>query len=422
MNTNITKLKKQLNSKDTKLLLSNFFWLSLLKVFGFAFPLITLPYLSRIIGVDNFGNIAYAASIVYFIELFTDFGFNYTATRDVTLNKKNQKKTQEIFSNVFWAKFLLMFISFLILIVLVLSVNSLNKIFILLIFTFLYIPGHIIFPDWFFQAMEDMKYITILNLLSKLLFTILIFLVINNKEDYIYHPLLTAIGFALSGIISLVFIKIKYNISICRPHLKEIIKLIKGSFNMFICQFIPSIYSNFSIIILQKYDGAVSNGIFTSGKRFPDLALQLFSILSRVFYPFLVRRKDKHRIFVLISLCSSLVMAALLFFSAETIINIFYTKEFILAADVIKIFAISIPFSTIDNCYGNNYLVVIGKENILKNNIIIGSLIGIVISIVLIINYGFYGAAYTFLIMRVYFALTNYYLAKREKHRYKFCN
>ena len=140
-------------SKEAKVLFSNFSWLAVLKIVGYIFPLITLPYLSRVIGVDGFGEIAYAMSIIVFIETFTDFGFNYTATRDVARVRDNIKEVSIIFSNVFWSKLLLMIIGFLILCLLICFIPQFNRSKLILFLTFLYIPGHILFPEWFFQAM-----------------------------------------------------------------------------------------------------------------------------------------------------------------------------------------------------------------------------------------------------------------------------
>src|SRR5690554_5938561 len=105
----ISRVKK---SKDGSALASNFGYLMLLQIAGYVFPLITIPYLARVIGVDGFGKIAFAAAVIAWFQTISDWGFNYTATRDVARNRDNLEKVSEIFSNVLWAKMLLMTISF----------------------------------------------------------------------------------------------------------------------------------------------------------------------------------------------------------------------------------------------------------------------------------------------------------------------
>ena len=199
-------------SKDGKTLVANFGYLSLLQVAGYVFPLITMPYLARVIGAEGFGKIAFAAAIMVWFQTIADWGFCYTATRDVAKNRDDKEKVSEIFSNVFWARILLMFVSFVALSICVMTIPKLRENANVIMISFLMIPGHIMFPDWFFQAMERMKYITILNIISKTLFTIAIFLFIKERDDYILQPLFTSLGFVVSGIIAMYYILIKWKI------------------------------------------------------------------------------------------------------------------------------------------------------------------------------------------------------------------
>ena len=182
--------KKISQSKDGKILAENFFSLFTLNLLGYIFPLITLPYLARVIGVDKFGELAFALSIVIYFQTFVDFGFNYTGVRDIARIRNDKNKVSRIFSTIMVTKIGFMLISF---VLLLLCINLFPLFYenrLILLLTFLYIPGHILFPDWFFQAMEEMKYITLLNLLAKLLFTGLVFVFIKEKSDYIFQPIL----------------------------------------------------------------------------------------------------------------------------------------------------------------------------------------------------------------------------------------
>ena len=198
-------------SKEGKILLSNFAYLFLLQIAGYVFPLLTLPYLARVIGASGFGKIAFASAIMVWIQTVTDWGFNYTATRDVARCRDDNQRVSEIFSNVFWARCLLMVLSFVVLAVLVFTIPKLRAEADVIFVSFLMIPGHILFPDWFFQAIERMKYITILNLLSKTLFTIAVFVFVREANDYILQPLFVSLGFVVSGIVALYYILGKWH-------------------------------------------------------------------------------------------------------------------------------------------------------------------------------------------------------------------
>ena len=210
----IEKVKSFKQNRELCTLIANFSYLSLLQMASYAFPFITMPYLARVIGVEGFGKIAFASALMLWFITIADWGFNYTATRDVAKNRDNKEKISEIFSNVFWARILLMFLSFILLSFCILLVPKFRENMAVIFLSFLMIPGHIMFPDWFFQAMERMKYITILNVLSKTLFTIAVFLFIKEKSDYILQPLFTSLGFMLSGVIAMYYILGKWKIKL----------------------------------------------------------------------------------------------------------------------------------------------------------------------------------------------------------------
>ena len=390
-----SKISSILKNSDAKALFSNFVWLSVLKVVGYIFPLVTMPYLARVIGVVGFGEIAFAGSIVAFLETFTDFGFNYTATRDIARCRDDRETVSSIFSNVFWSKMLLMLIAFAMLCILIFAIPSFYDKRLLLLLTFLYIPGHIIFPDWFFQAMEEMKYITILNVISKALFTALVFVVINQPSDYVWQPLLNAIGFWVSGAIAMGFIYKQFGVRILRPSMSSIWTAIKGSANMFVSLIFPNLYTNFSTILLRTTCGEIATGFYNAGARFITLINQLFDVLSRTFYPFLSRHIDKHKLYVYISGAGSVMASLFLFFGAELLVKIFYTAEFSGSVIVIKIMSIAPISLFLMNTYGVNYLVLVGKDWVYRNVIIGYSIIGLMLTLWLTPNYSYIGMAIT---------------------------
>lgn len=384
-------------SKDGKTLVANFGYLSLLQVAGYVFPLITMPYLARVIGAEGFGKIAFAAAIMVWFQTIADWGFCYTATRDVAKNRDDKEKVSEIFSNVFWAKILLMFVSFVALSICVMTIPKLRENADVIMISFLMIPGHIMFPDWFFQAMERMKYITILNIISKTLFTIAIFLFIKERDDYILQPLFTSLGFVVSGIIAMYYILVKWKIRLRFTPFKEIIKTIKSSTDVFINNIVPNFYNAFSSILLGFVGGEVANGILDAGRKFVNIAEQLLSVISRVFFPFLARKGEKHGLYAKINITISVVMAIFLFVFAPLIIRTFFTSEFENSIIVLRILSISIISGSLKNIYAFNYMILRGYEKQSRNIMIICSLIGFLLAFPLVTKYSYIGVSIVYL-------------------------
>ena len=419
----LSKIKNKIGSnKDGKVLIQNFAYLSLLQVAGYIFPLITMPYLAKVIGVDGFGKIAFAAAVMIWLQTIADWGFNFTATRDVAQNREDRRKVSEIFSSVLWARIVLMLISAAILFLLVVFIPLFKKNADVLFVSFLMIPGHILFPDWLFQAMERMKYITILNVASKLLFTIAVFVFIKEKSDYILQPLLTSFGFLFSGIIAFYYILIKWKIKLYKPSLNSIWDTIRKSTDVFLNNLLPTLYNSFSTVLLGIFGGVVANGIFDAGKKFIMIAQQFMTMLSRAFFPFLSRKIEKHHVYTRINIILSLTFSTFLFLFAPIIINTFFTDEFLDSIIVLRIMSFSIFFMSLNNIYGTNYMIIKGYERELRNITLIVSVLGFALSFPLIYYWGYIGAAITVTLTRGISGISIMLRAKTFKNKAIYCN
>ncbi len=389
-----------IKSKDGKVLFDNLISLSLLQVAGYIFPLITIPYLSRVIGVDKFGEIAFASAIIAYFQTVSDWGFNYTATRDIAKNRDNKDKVSQIFSSVMWARLLLTVLSFIVLLILILIIPKFRETSALILITFCLIPGHIMFPEWLFQGLERMKYITILNIIAKAFFTIAVFVFIREKSDFILQPLFTSLGYIISGLIAMYFILIRWKIRFIKPSLVDIKTTIIKSTDVFINNIMPNLYNNFSVLLLGFFAGSVSNGKLDAGSKFVNIASSFNALLSRAFYPFLSRKINKHDLYAKISICIAIILSFILFLLAPFLIKVFFTAEFYDGIVVLRIMSISIPFLTLSNIYGTNYMIIEGYEKTLRNITVRSSLIGFVISIPLVYKFDYIGAAVTITLTR----------------------
>lgn len=393
-----SKYKKILKNEEGRVITTNFSYLFLLQIASYLFPLVTMPYLARVIGAEGFGRIAIASAVIMWIQTISDWGFNYTATRDVAKNREDKDMVSHILSNVIWAKFILLFLSFVILLLLIYFVPIFRENYLVILITFLMVPGHILFPDWFFQALERMKYITILNLLSKLLFTIAIFVFIKEKTDYIYQPLFVSLGFILSGIISLYYIFVKWEYKFYKPELKSIFITIKGSTNVFINNIAPNLYNSFSVVLLGIYSTSIQNGIYDAGKKFTTIIYNFMNIFTRVFFPYFSRKSQGYKVYAISSILLSVFLVALIIILAPFLINIFFGSEFADSVIILRITAVSLIFLMIDSVFGINFLLVKGYDKILRNITMVSSIIGFLLAFPLVKYFSAIGVAvvYTF--------------------------
>lgn len=411
-----SEIKNQIAaSKEGRTVFANFGYLSLLQVAGYVFPLISMPYLARVIGADGFGKIAFASAIVVWIQTISDWGFNLTATRDVAQNRDNKELVSIIFSNVLWARSILTLLSGIILLLVVLLVPYLRENADIIFVTFLLVPGYILFPEWFFQAIEKMKYTTFFNLFLKLVFTVAVFVFIHKREDYLIQPLLTTIGYLLCGIGALYLIFKKWGYTLYKPQWTEIFETIRNSTDVFVNNLMPNLYNSFSVMLLGFFGGSTANGIYDGGNRFPSIFYQFQSVLSRVFYPFLSRRPDKHSFYAKLNIVSALVGSVILVLISPLIIKIMLGDEFEKSVVVMQILSFSVVFLAMGYTYGTNFLIINHKEKPLRNLTFISSIVGMCVSVPLVYYFSYIGAAVTVLLCRGLLGVGSYVLAKRIK-------
>lgn len=402
------------HSKDGRTLASNMVYLSLLQIVGYLFPLITMPYLARVIGAEGLGKIAFANAIIVWIQTIADWGFNYTATRDIAKNRNDIDMVSDIFSRILWARCILALVSLVVLLMLIAIIPKFHENALIILFTFLLVPGHILYPDWFFQAVEKMKYITILGVLIKFIFTLLVFVLIRERSDYIYQPLIVSFGYLCSGLIALYFIHIKWSVRIKRVPFRVILHTIKYSTNIFINNLMPNLYNSLSVIMLGLFSTPTQTGYYDAGKKLATLSNTTMSVISRVFFPFLSRRIDRHAMYRTFSLCIASTITLLLIILAPWLIRLFFGNEFTDSVIVLRITSIAVFFITLNEVYGINYLIATGHDRTMRNITLVSSLSGFVISFPLIYFYQHIGAAIVYCFSSFLLGILSLIYAKKK--------
>ena len=407
-------MENNLSEKDRKSLISNFSWLFCLKVAGYLFPLLTVPYLARVIGVSGYGKIAFASAVTMWVMTITNWGFSYTATRDVARCREDAEKVSDIYSDVLWSRLFVMVVCLSLLSLFPIFMPSIRAELLLLLFSLLSVPGHVLFPDWFFQAMEKMKYITLFNFFIKLFFTLAVFLFVKEKEDYVLQPLFLSLGFLLSGIVAQYVIARKWHVRLRPFSFSRVCGTLRAGSDIFIAQFMPNLYNSFSQMLLARFSGYSANGMYDAGNKFFLLSNQFYGLISQTFFPFLSRNRNWFSKYVRLSFHLSLLVALLLFVGAPFLIGWFYTEEFSEAVGVLRILAISFPFLSLIDLYGVNYLVLTGRETKYRQIIVWVSLMGFVLSFPSVYYFGFMGVACLLLFVRATMGVWVYLAARKS--------
>ena len=170
---------------------------------SYLFPLLTLPYLSRVLSPEKFGLIAFAQMFVWYFVILTEYGFNLTATREVATSRDAPEKVNRIFSAVMSAKLILAGGGFLILLLVTQVVEKLRVDLDLYLVAFLGVMGSTLFPLWLYQGMEKMGQVAIRDFAAKGLSLIVLFLFVRGDEDYLLAAGAQSGSMLLSGLVGL---------------------------------------------------------------------------------------------------------------------------------------------------------------------------------------------------------------------------
>ncbi|MDQ6678288.1 MAG: oligosaccharide flippase family protein, partial [Acidobacteriota bacterium] len=171
---------------------------------GYALPLISLPYLSRVLSTEKFGLIAFAQTFIWYFLAFTEYGFNLTATRSIAVMRDQPEELTRIFSAVMMAKFLLTVVGFGLFCVTVLAVPSLRPNWVLYLIAFVTVIANLLFPLWLFQGLQTMQHVAIRDVAAKLLSLVLLFVFVHGDGDYLIAAAAQSGGLLLAGIAGLV--------------------------------------------------------------------------------------------------------------------------------------------------------------------------------------------------------------------------
>lgn len=366
-----------------KILIQNFSYLSALQVFNMLLPLITYPYLIRILGKETYGLIVFAQAIIGYLVILVSFGFNISATKEVSIHRNNKEKLSEIINSVLILKGILFLFSLVILTALLYFIPQAHGYEILFYLTMHICLYELIFPIFYFQGIEKMKYITYLNLVSRLIFLALIFILVKSKSDYLLVPLINGIGAIIVGIISILFI-IKDQIVFRAQPINVLFTYFKKSYVMALAYASNTFKTNFNIIIVKFLFSFSEVAYFDLALKISNIGNTFLDLISQTVFPKMSREKNANFLMKIIklSLGTSLLFILFIQIFAKPIIETLGGIEMLPAINILRIIVFFIPIYITGSLLGRNCLIVHGFDqqvllSMLYSSIVYATLIGV---------------------------------------------
>ncbi len=284
-------MKKSINKLVSSKVFKNGIWMYLLQIFNTVIPLITLPYVTRILGTTKYGIFSASFNLVGYLQVVVEYGFAMSATREIALSH-TKEKINKLFSTIIYARLVLLIgcivfsIAYLIFwhpdFVQILSYWLLA---IMLLAT-------TIQENWLFQGLEDMKYIAISNIIARTVTMMLIFRFVKGIDDLLIYCFLYAVSPLISNILGLIIAKLKYNIRFVKVNIKDVNKELKRGWYIFTTQFTSKVFGAIGVTFLTFFDTSSTVGIFSAIQKIPNAMILMWNPISTVLYP-VVSKKMK---------------------------------------------------------------------------------------------------------------------------------
>lgn len=372
-------------------LISNFSHLTVLQLVNILTPLIVLPFLIRKLGSETYGLLAFSQAIVGYLVILINFGFDITATQKISVHRTHPEKVSEIVSSVFIIKGLLLVLSFLILAVVIQIIPQAREHQLLFYLTSWMGFNELVLPIWYFQGIEQMRYITHFSVLSRLSFMLLLFFFISGPEDYLLVPVLSGVGILLGGIYLVYVLFFKHNLNLVWPGMKKLKSHLKDSLPVFFSNVSTRLYISTNKVLIGAFVGYTETAYYDLAEKIVQAAKTPQKMLGQVLFPKLSNDKNiafVRRLFTFAFLLNVALTVAIAFFS-EPIAILMGGYPMRDAATVLSILIWSVPFVTLSNFYGLQVLVSLGHTKTFSRNIVVSGFAYFVMVGAVWIFYGF---------------------------------
>lgn len=385
------------------IVIKNFAYLSILKGLDIGLPLLIIPYLTHVLGTSYFGKYSFVLAIIQTINIFTSYGYLFSATKKISQNRDDKHVVNQIMNAVFAGRFIVA--TFIVVLVVMLS----NVIFkdeyewFMFLTAIGMIYGDIFIPTWLFQGLEQMKYVTIVNAIAKLLFTMLVFAIVTRQQDFKYILLLNSLGCVTSAFFSMVLVKRMFKLHLFIPKWSVVREELKDGFSIFLSTLGMSVYRNLNIIILNYFVSSSAVGIYALAEKVIKALQSLINPISQALYPHFGyrikesanRKKDLYSLFkIAVFLTILLVVASLALYFLTGYVGYVVGHDFTGSSGIINIMLPVVVFGCLNYLLGFVGLVNMDKQRFFLGAVVVSGTVAIIILLCTVNTFGIESAAW----------------------------
>lgn len=405
--------------KTKRSVTENFIYNIFYQVLVTVLPILTTPYIARVLGLTANGIHSYTEGIVTYFMLIGALGTHLYGTRTVAYNRNDPQKMTQVTWEIIWLRFILMTVTLGVFVVCFCFNNEYANIYQIHIVN---IMATAIDISWFFQGVEDFRSVTLRNMLVKAIYVVCLFVFIKEPSDLVYYVLLI-VASAFFGNLLMWFYLRKY---LVKKAFKKPIHFwthIKGSVKLFIPQITNYVYALLDRSMLKWMTGDTDNvGIYDQAQR---LIRAITAVLQSIGYVMLARISnlssqnniDELKQYIRKSLNFTLFLALPMAFgilgTADDFIPLFLGKEYLAAIPALKLLSVLVITMSINGVLGVQLLIPVGKENQYAIATTTGAVLNVLINIIAIPKIGVLGACISSIIAECSVFAISFFFARK---------
>jgi PST family polysaccharide transporter len=372
-----------------------------MQVASYVLPLITVPYLLRVLGPERFGLIAFSQAVMTYFVTLNDYGFNLSATRELAICRADRRLKSELYFSVMAIKAALCLISLLSLCGIVHYVPRFHVNSAVFYASFLIVVGNMLFPAWFFQGIEKLYWISVVNMAAGLAFTATIFLVVRTSSDYVLAAFIQSGGRLAAGILGVIIIFWSEDLEVRCPTFAQMRQKLVDGWHLFLLQISVSLFISSITVVLGLVRSMTEVGYFSAANKILNAGQAVMSGIGQAMYPHVCSLASRSRAGAIIYLRKamlaigsiSMVGGVLVFVFAVPIVRIVMGPDYLPAVAVLR-FMSTIPFiCAINNIYGTQAMLNFGMRREFTRTVISSGFLCILVLAPLAFWFGACGAA-----------------------------
>ena len=415
------------NKIEVKSVKYNFFMSVILKISMFLFPLITFPYVSRILGPSGTGKVSLATSVISYATMFATLGIPTYGIRACAQCRDDKKQLSKTVHELLIISVIGLVVTYAVLIVIIINVPKLNQEKTLLFLMSSSLVLSSIGVEWFYQGIEQYRYITARNIVFKFIALIMMFVLIHSSEDYILYGGITVLGTVGSNFLNL--FKLRDYIFIKPLKNYNIKKHIKPSVNFFLLTVASTIYSNLDTVMIGFITSNEEVGFYNASVKVRSILLSFVNALSTVLLPRIssyIKNKaynDFNKIInisINIILFLSIPLTVFFMFESNNTILLLAGQDYSPAIPSMIIIMPTLIVAGLNNLTGIQVLGSLGLEKYTVISTSSAAVLDIILNSVLIPTYGASGAAFSTLLAEILaFAIQLFFIYTHSKKEVK---